>query len=386
MSIKLLLGVSAGIAAYKIPLLIRRLKEHDIDVRVVMTASSQQFVTKVTLQAVSGQRVYSELFDENDTNGMDHIALARWADQVLIAPATANIMAKLANGIADDLLTTICLATNAPVALAPAMNQQMWLDQTTQKNLRRLQESYYEILGPAAGEQACGEIGYGRMLEPEELLHFVLSANQKPLRGKKILITAGPTLEVIDPVRYMSNYSSGKMGYALAQQAKRMGAEVTLISGPTALQAPDVNKLIDVTSADQMYNAVHDHIQQQDVFIATAAVADYRVAQPAAQKIKKSDTMTLSLLKNPDILKSVADLKKRPFIIGFAAETEHVVDNAKKKLNEKNIDLIIANDVSNGRVFAKDESEVYIIDKEYVTKLPCLSKVAIASEILTRLV
>ncbi len=344
---KWILGISGGIAAYKTPELVRLLKKQGWEVRVVLSAGAKAFVTPMTLQAVSGEPVYSELFDADFEAAMGHIELARWATGIIIAPASANRIAALAHGMADDLLTTLCLATKAPIWVAPAMNQQMWHHSATQANIALLQQRGITILGPDWGEQACGDVGLGRMLEPAAIFDQLNATHSPILKDKHIVITAGPTREAIDPVRYLSNKSSGKMGFALAQAAIAMGAKVTLISGPVSLATPTSAKRIDVVSAKEMYDAVITQTSACDIFISAAAVSDYRV-EMALQKIKKSaqDSMTLQLIQNPDILATVAKLKKRPFCVGFAAETENIENNARRKLNEKELDLIAVNDVS----------------------------------------
>ena len=343
----ILVGVTGGIAAYKSVTLVRRLKDQGANVQVVMTDAAQEFVTALTFQAVSGHPVHSSLLDPEAEAAMGHIELARWADAIVIAPATANSMARLASGEAGDLLTTVCLASKALVSIAPSMNQAMWSNQATQENYQLLKSRNMVFFGPASGEQACGDIGEGRMLEPEEIVDRLADCfNKKSLSGLRVMITAGPTREAIDPVRYISNHSSGKMGYAIAQAALEAGASVTLVSGPSQLQASNRVQLCKVESAEEMMSAVHAGIAGIDIFIAVAAVADYRVAQVAEQKIKKkSDKMTLELVKNPDILSSVAALKEKPFCVGFAAETEKLEQHANNKLTAKQLDMIVANRV-----------------------------------------
>lgn len=351
---RVVLAVTGGIAAYKTPEIVRRLKDYGVDVRVVMTAGAKAFMTPLTMQAVSGLPVHDDLLDPAAEAGMGHIELAKWADLLVVAPATASVMANIAHGHADDLLGTICLATSAPVVIVPAMNQQMWAAKPTQRNLAQLSSDGKLIWGPAEGSQACGDIGAGRMLEPSDIVarivtHLALSGAQR-LRGKHIMITAGPTREALDPVRYITNHSSGKMGYALAAAAALAGAEVTLVSGPVNLPTPVNVKRVDVGSALDMQAAVDAEIARQDVFIACAAVADYRAQSVAPQKIKKQgqsdDLVTLDLVKNPDILADVATRKDKPFTCGFAAETQNVADYALSKLERKGIDMIAANDVS----------------------------------------
>ncbi len=353
---QILLGITGGIAAYKSAELCRLLIKAGAKVRVVMTPAACEFITPLTMQALSGNRVHIELLDEEAEAAMGHIELARWADFILVAPASANFIARLAHGEASDLLTTLCLATTAPLALAPAMNQAMWSNQNTQENLSALKQKGLHIFGPADGEQACGDIGLGRMLEPSELA--VLASNlfqNGALAGLKVCITAGPTREAIDPVRYISNHSSGKMGYALAQAAIEAGAKVSLISGPVDLTPPPQVILTNVESAEQMFEAATK--EQCDIFIGVAAVADYRPQQIAGNKIKKSnDSMQLKLIKNPDILAAIAAQQPKPFCVGFAAETENLKSNALIKLDTKNIDLVIANHATN--TFNNDEASV----------------------------
>ncbi len=376
---KILLGVSGGIAAYKAPLLVRLLTKLGAEVQVVMTRSAAQFTTATTLQAVSGNPVRDDLWDEAGEAAMGHIELARWADIILIAPATADVIARLANGFANDLLTTLCLATDVPIMLAPAMNRLMWQNAATQENVEKLQDRDIQILGPDAGEQACGETGVGRMLEPEELTDAIVAAlttstndftatrtirSTGLLIGQHIVITAGPTRESVDPVRFLSNHSSGKMGFALAEAAEAEGALVTLIAGPVKLETPKSVKRIDVVSAVEMYEAVMDSLDDCDIFIGTAAVADYRPARMSHQKIKKTDGdndyRNIELERNPDILASVATQHPRPICVGFAAETENLEGNARDKLVRKNLDLIAANLVGGGQTFGKDESSLHI--------------------------
>lgn len=344
----ILLGVTGGIAAYKTPDLVRKLVAQGANVRVVLTASATEFVSSLSLQAVSGNTVSVDLLDPAAEAAMGHIELAKWADKLLIAPTSANFMAKLANGLADDLLSTLCLATDAPVYIAPAMNQQMWKAVATQANLKTLISRGVHILGPAAGEQACGDVGVGRMLEPEDISECLSEAQLPILFGDKhIVITAGPTREAIDPVRYITNHSSGKMGYAIAIAAKKMGAKVTLVSGPTNLPFPSGVDSIEVESAADMHQAVMDKVAGCDIFIGCAAVADYRPVQKIEQKIKKTEQeLTLTFTKNPDILADVAKLQHAPFTVGFAAETQDVARYAKQKLEKKNLNMIAANDVS----------------------------------------
>lgn len=353
---KILLGISGGIAAYKCAELTRRLTERGAQVHVVMTKAAKEFITPLTMQAVSGNPVSDSLLDPAAEASMGHIELGKWADIVLLAPATADLIARITAGMGNDLLSTVILATNAPVAVAPAMNQQMYTNIATQENIATLTKRGFHIWGPAAGEQACGDVGYGRMLEPMQLVErcesFFQSAIKmdKVLDGKSVLITAGPTREAIDPVRFISNHSSGKMGFALAQAASKLGANVTLISGPVALNTPENVRRIDVESAKDMHAEVMGNVGDNHIFIACAAVADYRPGSVSDQKIKKkedSDEMSLTMIKNPDIVASVAKLEKnRPFTVGFAAETQDIEKYARGKLTKKNLDLICANDVS----------------------------------------
>lgn len=390
---KILLGVSGGIAAYKAPLLVRLLTKLGAEVQVVMTRSASQFTTATTLQAVSGKPVRDDLWDEAGEAAMGHIELARWADIILIAPATADVVARLAHGFANDLLTTLCLATDVPIMLAPAMNRLMWQNAATQENIQKLEDRGMQILGPDAGEQACGEIGLGRMLEPEELVDVVvatLDSNNDDLSstrtirtagllfGQHIVITAGPTRESVDPVRFLSNHSSGKMGFALAAAAEAEGAFVTLVSGPVNLNTPKGVKRVDVMTAVEMYEAVMDSLDDCDIFIGTAAVADYRPAREALQKIKKSDGendyRSIELERNPDILASVASQHPRPICVGFAAETENLEKNARDKLVKKKLDLIAANLVGGGQTFGKDVSSLHVFWHGGDEKIPKTTK------------
>ncbi len=384
---QILLGVTGGIAAYKSADLVRRLQDAGAQVRVVMTAAAQEFITPLTMQALSGNPVHTALLDSSAEAGMGHIQLARWADLVLIAPASANFIARLVQGQGDDLLTTICLATAAPIALAPAMNQGMWLNASTQANLQILRERNVHLFGPADGGQACGDVGPGRMLEPLQLIEATSGLFQSGiLSGKKVVITAGPTREAIDPVRYISNHSSGKMGYALAQAAMEAGATTILISGPTQLAVPERVEYIAVTTAEEMLQASLAHASGCDIFIAAAAVADYRSAQIASQKIKKTsaDSLTLELIKNPDIVATIAALKTKPYTVGFAAESENLLDYAQQKLQRKNLDLIIANNISSADIgFNSDNNAVTVIDaKQEMLELTKRSKQQLARDLI----
>ena len=347
---KILLGVSGGIAAYKSPDLVRRLRERGAEVRVVMTEGAQRFITPLTLQAVSGWPVRTDLWDEHAESAMGHIELARWADLILIAPATANLIARLASGSADDLLGTLCLASQAPLFLAPAMNQQMWANPATQANCAQLRERGITLLGPDEGDQACGEVGPGRMLEPLDIAMRLTGG--RALAGRKIVVTAGPTREALDPVRYISNRSSGRMGFAMAQAAAEAGATVILISGPVYLTAAPGIDRVDVESAEQMHEAVSEALPGVDVFIAAAAVSDYQPASFQSKKIKKDGAdMSIALKAAPDILAGVAASKNRPFCVGFAAETDDVEANALAKMKNKRLDMIFANQVGPGLGF-----------------------------------
>ncbi len=387
---RILLGITGGIAAYKSAELVRRLQDVGADVRVVMTPAAQEFITPLTLQALSGYPVHTQLLDPEAEAGMGHIELARWADLILIAPASADFIARFVQGQGNDLLTTVCLATPAAICLAPAMNQGMWHAPATQHNLQLLQQRGVTLFGPAEGSQACGDVGPGRMLEPTELAE--LAGKQfcsGALSGKRVVITAGPTREPIDPVRYISNHSSGKMGYALAEAAIDAGASVTLISGPTQLRSPDRCLCIHVETAEQMLAACLEHALDSDVFIASAAVADFRPAQLASQKIKKgsTDTMSIELVKNPDIIQTLANHAQRPtLVVGFAAETSNVLEYARDKLSRKNLDLIIANDVSQAGIgFNSDENAVTVIDKEQSLALSQQSKTQLARALIAHI-
>ena len=365
----ILLGVTGGIAAYKSAEIVRHLKKSGASVRVVMTRSAEEFITPLTLQALSGNRVSTELLDAEAEAAMGHIELAKWADGILIAPATANTIARLSSGRGDDLLSTVTLAFDGPISVAPAMNQAMWRDERTQENLKKLIDQDFGICGPGSGEQACGDVGLGRMLEPLDILDmFSLSFNEGTLSGKKILITAGPTQEPIDPVRFITNRSSGKMGYSLVEAALESGANVTLISGPVNIEPPSNCNFVSIKTAEEMYDAVMHHISGMDVYIGTAAVSDYSPAKASDSKIKKdgsSSPMVLELKENQDILKSVSELDQRPYVVGFAAETNDLIKNAEKKLSNKNLDLIIANDVSNKEIgFDSDDNEVTLITEK----------------------
>lgn len=382
---RVVLGVTGGIAAYKSADLVRRLRDAGADVRVVMTQAATEFITPLTMQAVSGHPVHLHMLDAEAESGMGHIELARWADVVLVAPASANFVAKLAHGRADDLLSTLCLATEARVAIAPAMNQQMWQNAATQANLVAVHKNSVAVFGPASGSQACGEVGPGRMLEPIELVELTTGLfTSGSLEGLRVVVTAGPTWEAIDPVRGITNRSSGRMGYAVAEAAAEAGANVVLVSGPTMLTDPERMTIVRVSSGREMYAAVHEHISDCDIFIGVAAVCDYRPKKAAAQKIKKrADTMTIELVKNEDILASVAALTEAPFTVGFAAETENVEGHARTKLKDKAIDLIAANDVSAQESgFESDYNRLLLVDKHGVIELPRQHKTQLARTLI----
>lgn len=379
------LGVSGGIAAYKSAELVRQLKELGADVRVIMTRGAREFITPLTLQALSGRPVHTELLDTEAELGMGHIELARWADLLLIAPATADLLARLAAGRADDLLTTVTLATAAPKLLAPAMNQQMWRDPATSANVATLAERGFQMVGPADGEQACGDVGPGRMEQPAAIAQAAAALfSSGLLAGRRVVITAGPTREALDPVRYLSNHSSGKMGYALAQAAADAGARTTLVSGPVHLDTPEHVHRIDVQSAQEMLRECLALAPECDIFIACAAVADYRPAAVAGQKIKKgAETITLELQRNPDILATVSAAAGAPFTVGFAAETTDVLTYARGKLESKGLDMIVANDVSEtGIGFNSEDNAVTVLWRNGSRVLARASKAAIARDLI----
>jgi phosphopantothenoylcysteine decarboxylase/phosphopantothenate--cysteine ligase len=382
----ILLGVSGGIAAYKSAELVRQLQERGATVRVIMTHGAQEFITPLTLQALSGNPVHTELLDADAELGMGHIELARWADLLLIAPATADLIARLSAGRADDLLTTVALATAAPLLLAPAMNQQMWKDPATIANTSRLSERGIYLVGPGAGQQACGDIGPGRMEEPHLIADAAAGLFQTGLlAGKRVVITAGPTREALDPVRYISNHSSGKMGYAIAQAAVDAGAITTLVSGPVALPSPEHVQCHPVESAEQMLTQCLDLLPDCDIFIACAAVADYRPARVEEQKIKKgAEQITLQLIRNPDIVAAVAAHENRPFTVGFAAETNDVLNYARDKMQRKGLDMIVANDVSDPSIgFNSDQNEATVLWHGGEQALERTGKDAIAQQLVT---
>ena len=384
----IVLGISGSIAAYKTPDLVRRLRERGADVQIVMTASAEEFVTETALTAVSGRPIRSNLWDKEAEASMSHIELARWADVVLIAPATAEILARLAGGAAPDLLTTLCLATEAPIAVAPAMNRVMWNNPAVQANRSTLEERGVKILGPDEGSQACGETGAGRMLEPETIAEIVCgpqltAGGGGALAGRTVLVTAGPTREALDPVRYITNRSSGKMGFAIAAAAASQGARVILVSGPVTIDHPRGIDVHPVTTAQEMYDKTHELIGGVDIFIAAAAVADYRPADVSRQKMKKgAASMRVELVKSPDILSSVAALDDAPFTVGFAAETENVRDYAIGKLKKKKLDMIVANRVGDDSGFDLDENVVDVYWTEGEHSFPRAAKTELAHQIM----
>ncbi|WP_191117832.1 bifunctional phosphopantothenoylcysteine decarboxylase/phosphopantothenate--cysteine ligase CoaBC [Vibrio campbellii] len=388
---KILLGISGGIAAYKCAELTRRLIERGAQVQVVMTKAAKEFITPLTMQAVSGRPVSDSLLDPAAEASMGHIELAKWADLVLLAPATADLIARMSAGMGNDLLTTLVLATDSPVAVSPAMNQQMYRNVATQENIATLARRGMHIWGPAAGEQACGDVGLGRMLEPMQLVHLCEQFFQpKLLAGKSVLITAGPTREAIDPVRYISNHSSGKMGFALANAAAQLGAKVTLVSGPVSLNTPAGVERINVASAQEMHDAVMAHAPSHDAFISCAAVADYRPENVASQKLKKTENngqMAINMVKNPDIVATVANMtEQRPFTVGFAAETNDVETYARGKLMRKNLDMICANDVSvEGQGFNSNDNAITLFWPQGEQALALESKEALSFRILEKM-
>jgi phosphopantothenoylcysteine decarboxylase/phosphopantothenate--cysteine ligase len=381
---RILLGVTGGISAYKSADLVRRLMDRGAEVQVVMTAGARQFVTPTTFQALSGKPVRTDLWDAAAEAAMGHIELARWADLVLIAPASADFLARLTHGLADDLLSTLCLATTAPIAVAPAMNHMMWLNAATRANMELLTARGVHVLGPGVGDQACGEHGPGRMLEALDIASraerlLSRSASQGPLHGRRVLVTAGPTRECIDPVRFVSNRSSGKMGFAMARALQEAGANVILISGPVSLATPQGVRRIDVESADQMYEAVRRELSGTALFIGTAAVADYRPTCCSDQKIKKkTETLSLEMIRTTDILAHVSSVPNRPFVVGFAAETTAVEQHARMKLLSKNLDMIAANEVGHTKAFDCDENALLVLWKDGRLELPSASKQQLA--------
>lgn len=382
---RVVLGVTGGIAAYKSAELIRCLQGAGAEIRVVMTPAATEFITPLTLQALSGNPVSLELLDTAAEAAMGHIELARWADLILIAPASADFIARLCHGEGNDLLTTVCLASHGIIAVAPSMNKHMWENASTQKNLQQLRDQAVHIFGPATGYQACGDVGEGRMEDPGTLTTRAADLfDTGLLEGKKVVITAGPTREALDPVRYISNHSSGKMGYALAQAAAEAGATTVLISGPVQLPPPERVKTVHVESAETMLSATLNDIDDTDIFIAAAAVADYRPVNVAEQKIKKSDDeMLIQLVKNPDIVAQVANLPRRPFTVGFAAETQDIERYASQKLRQKNLDLVIANDVSDTTIgFNSDDNRVLLVQQGSSKALPVMNKSLLANKLI----
>ncbi len=373
---KIILGITGGIAAYKAPELIRLFVKTGIEVEVVMTDAATRFVTPLTLQALSGKPVHLSQWE-----GMMHIDLSRQADAILVAPATADFIAKVANGHADDLLSSLCLARDCPLYLAPAMNRQMWENAATRRNIERIRDDGIHLIGPEEGIQACGETGFGRMTEPDDIASLMMSSlSAKTMLGKRFLITAGPTQEPIDPVRVITNLSSGKMGYEIAAAALQRGAEVVLVSGPTCLSSPYGAKLVSVGTAQQMLEAVMENIEGIDVFVGVAAVSDYHVVNRSGEKLKKQERLLLELEPNPDILKTVSSLENPPFCVGFAAETEKLHENARAKLENKKVQMIVGNLARDA--LGRDDNEVAIFTKEGVLKLPRASKRDIACQIL----
>jgi phosphopantothenoylcysteine decarboxylase/phosphopantothenate--cysteine ligase len=378
---RILIGITGGIAAYKAIHLIRLLKTAQADVQVVMTKAACQFISPLTVQAISGNKVHTELFDSKTQDGMDHIHLAQWAECVIIAPATANCIARLAHGLADDLLSTLCLATKASLIIAPAMNHQMWQHPATQTNILTLQERGARIIGPDVGIQACGDVGVGRMVEPEAIVAALTVASK--LTGVKVMVTAGATREPLDPVRYLTNRSSGRMGYAIAQALIEQGAEVLLISGQVALPPPPGVKRITVETALEMYQAVMEKIADYQIFISAAAVADYRPELPCAEKLKKTaDTLTLNLVRNPDILSNVAARSQPPFTVGFAAETQNLETYARKKLQNKRLNMIAANLVGNGQGFEALDNALLVLWNQGKMELPMQPKLDLARQLV----
>jgi phosphopantothenoylcysteine decarboxylase/phosphopantothenate--cysteine ligase len=381
----IVLGVTGGIAAYKAAELLRLLTKQNIEVQVVMTEAACHFISPTTMQGLSNKPVYTDQWDASVPNGMAHINLSRTADAIVIAPASADFIAKLAHGLADDLLSALCLARNCPLIVAPAMNREMWLNPATQRNINQLIADGVQVLGPDSGIQACGEEGMGRMLEAAHLAQDIAASFQpKLLSGKNILVTAGPTYEAIDTVRGITNRSSGKMGYAIAQVALELGAQVTLVSGPTSLTKPQGVQTVDVTSAGEMFEAVKKRVGNCDIFVGVAAVADFRIAQPGAQKIKKgADKLMLELVPNPDILAYVASLPKPPFCVGFAAESENLAENAEKKRRSKKLPLMVGNQVQ--QAIGSDYNELLLFDDSGMQKLPRADKLTLARQLLRRI-
>lgn len=380
----IVLGLSGGIACYKSAELVRLLTKAGATVQVAMTEAATHFITPVTMQALSGRPVYTSQWDARVDNNMAHIDLSREADAILIAPASTDLMARLAHGLCDDLLTTLCIARDCPLLLAPAMNRQMWAAPATQRNAAQLRADGVAILGPGSGDQACGEIGDGRMLEPEEIVEDLIAFFQpKPLVGKRVLITAGPTFEAIDPVRGITNLSSGKMGFSIARAAREAGADVLLVAGPTALPTPRGVARTDVRSAQQMHDAVLAQLRDVDVFVAVAAVADWRPASVSDQKLKKAndtDTPTLQFVQNPDILATVAARADAPFCVGFAAESENLSQYGEEKRRRKGVPLLVGN--IGHHTFGMDDNEIVLFDAAGMTRLPRADKLALARQLV----
>ena len=382
---KVLLGITGGIAAYKAAELCRRLVQEGIEVHVVMTEAARAFITPVTMQALSGNPVFTDMWDPRVPDNMGHIELSRGKDAIVVAPATADFMAKLAHGLADDLLSSLCLARECLLLIAPAMNRQMWDNAATRRNAAQLERDSVIVVGPASGDQACGEVGMGRMVEADEIAATVSALlAPKVLSGMHIVVTAGPTFEAIDPVRGITNRSSGKMGYAIARAAVAAGARVTLVSGPTMLAAPAGAQRIDVTSASEMFDAVKRHIDRADIFIGVAAVGDYRPARQSEQKLKKSArNVNIELTPNPDILAHVAALPNAPFCVGFAAESENLLENAEAKRRSKKLPLLVANLVQ--QAVGSDENELTLLDDDGAHPLPRSSKDALARQLIAHI-
>ncbi len=388
---KILFIITGGIAAYKSLETIRELRRDNFDVTCVLTKSGSEFVTPLSIESISGNRVYSELFDLNEEHEMGHIQLSRMSDLIVVAPATANIISKIAYGIADDLASTVLMATNKPIIVVPAMNVRMWLNKSTQRNVETLKKDGIEFIGPESGEMACGEYGEGRMTEPgkivDEIKKYIGKQNFRPLKNQTAIVTAGPTREMIDPVRFISNESSGKQGYAIAEMLQHLGAKTTLISGPTSLSAPKVTKLINVNSADQMLNACEASLPA-DIAVCAAAVADYKIANKISSKLKKTgDEQKITLEENPDILERLSKRNSlRPkLMIGFAAETENLQDNATKKLDKKGCDWILGNNVSNNNVFNQETNKIFFVTKQYTEKWGLMSKKEVAQKLCEKI-
>lgn len=384
---RIILGVTGGIATYKSPDLVRRLRERGAQVQVVMSRGARAFVSPITFQAVSGGRVRDDLWDEASEAAMGHIELARWADLVLVAPATAHCLGSLAAGLASDLLTTLCLATEAQIMLAPAMNQAMWSNPAVQENRELLERRGVRFLGPAEGDQACGEVGPGRMMEPVDIVRSVFEKparfSSQSLKGLTVIVTAGPTREPIDPVRYITNRSSGKMGFALAAAAEEAGAKVILVSGPVSMATPQGVERIDVETAEEMYASVHERVSEANLFIACAAVSDYKPETEANEKLKRTQkTLNLELIRSPDTLASVAELKDGPFTVGFAAETQNVAENARSKLTRKGLDMIAANQVGRDCGFDQETNSLMVFWDNDEVDLERASKPVLAGRLI----